>query len=105
MSELNRREIFLLTAAATALPLTTMAADAPPAIQGSAGPPAIWDLTELFPSDAAWSAETPAPTGSELVTKVALAPEESCARARCGAYQSSSNSTPIDSASRVTSAT
>jgi oligoendopeptidase F len=49
MTELNRRDALASAAALTALSITPAAAAVP------AG--AAWDLTELYPTDAAWSAE------------------------------------------------
>jgi len=50
MTELSRREALILSAAATLIPAGAFAADA-------ARPPTEWDLSELFPTPAAWTAE------------------------------------------------
>lgn len=50
MIELSRRNALLISAAAVAV-------GAGPALAQPAGPPTVWDLTDLYPSDAAWDAE------------------------------------------------
>jgi oligoendopeptidase F len=54
MTELTRRDAMISAAALSALALASgaAAADAP-----AAGAGAVWDLTDLYPSDAAWEAE------------------------------------------------
>ena len=49
MIDLNRRQALLLAAAAAGAPGLALAAD--PAL------PTVWDLTHLYPSDAAWETE------------------------------------------------
>ena len=53
MTDLSRRDALALSAALATLAALPTAADA----QAQADPPSVWDLTELYPSDAAWSAE------------------------------------------------
>src|SRR5690606_19728912 len=50
MTELSRREALAATAVAG------LALGAPALAQNAAGDGAAWDLTELYPSDAAWDA-------------------------------------------------
>ena len=50
MTLLSRREALLLSAA-------VMAASGAASAQTAAGPPLVWNLTDLYPSDAAWSVE------------------------------------------------
>lgn len=57
MPDLNRRNTLALGLAAAAIPLIARAAE--PAANA-----AIWDLTELYPSDAAWTAERDAITAA-----------------------------------------
>ena len=55
MLDLSRREILVSGALATAMSTTPMAALAQGAAAGSSA--AAWDLTDLYPSDAAWETE------------------------------------------------
>src|SRR6185503_1615390 len=51
MTDLNRRAALLLAAAAAAAPGLARAAAAEPALS------TVWDLTDLYPSAAAWDAD------------------------------------------------
>lgn len=50
MTGFSRREALLLSAAAVAVGGSAQA-------QAAGGPPTVWDLADLYPSDAAWAAE------------------------------------------------
>ena len=54
MTELSRRDAFLLSAAALCSRRRWTRVRRG---RGGAGPPTVWDLTDLYPSDAAWDAE------------------------------------------------
>jgi len=51
MTEVSRRDALLLASAAT------LAVALPAQGQPAAGPPTLWDLTDLYPTDDAWNAE------------------------------------------------
>jgi oligoendopeptidase F len=53
VTDLSRRDALALSAALAALAALPTAAEA----QTPAAPPSVWDLTDLYPSDAAWTAE------------------------------------------------
>ena len=66
MTELSRRALMQAagaTAAAVSLPISALAADATPAT-ATAASGAAWDLSDLYPSDAAWAAERAAVTAA-----------------------------------------
>ncbi|MBS0362953.1 MAG: twin-arginine translocation signal domain-containing protein, partial [Proteobacteria bacterium] len=50
MTDLSRRDALALSAALGALAALPTAAKA----QAPADPPSVWDLADLYPSDAAW---------------------------------------------------